>query len=83
MSTAHIRVQPVHEDSVSAKDKSLSRRPHYLVLVAANGEPLATSEMLASRDGAREGIEAWLAAMQQVLNGVALGVDNVVRGLDD
>lgn len=46
-----------------------SKRPHYLRLVAANGEILAHSENYASRRNARRAVSAWREAFFQVGGG--------------
>ncbi|HCT2508616.1 TPA: YegP family protein [Aeromonas dhakensis] len=40
------------------KSKKATGQPFYFVLHAANGEPIATSEMYASKDGAKNGIKS-------------------------
>ena len=42
--------------------RPLSKRPHYLRLVAANGAVLATSEVYSTRQNARRAVDAWVAA---------------------
>ena len=59
--TARIEIHPV--DII---DLPPSQRPHYLRLVAANGETLAHSEAYASRSKARRGVSAWLKAFGEV-----------------
>ena len=45
---------------------SPSKRPHYLRLVAANGQVLATSEVYANRSNARRAVKAWAEAFESV-----------------
>ena len=45
-----------------------SKRPHYLRLVAANGQVLATSEFYSTRQNARRAVKAWLYAFAEVLH---------------
>lgn len=40
------------------KTKKETDQPFYFVLHAANGQPIATSEMYASKDGAEKGIKS-------------------------
>ncbi|HHQ4939422.1 TPA: YegP family protein [Aeromonas veronii] len=40
------------------KSKKATDLPFYFVLHAVNGEPIATSEMYASKDGAKNGIKS-------------------------
>ena len=44
-----------------------SARPHYLRLVAANGQVLATSETYSTRANARRAARAWRFAMYDVI----------------
>ena len=44
-----------------------SARPHYLRLVAANGQVLAHSETYSTRANARRAVESWLDAMSEVV----------------
>ena len=67
---ARIEIRPVHPNSVLGEGRSPALRPHYLVLIAANGETLATSETYANRQNARRGVKAWLEAMSVVTEGV-------------
>ena len=60
---ARIEVRPI--DGL-LKFEALSKHPHYLRLVAANGQVLATSEVYASRSNARRAVLAWLGAMEQI-----------------
>ena len=46
-----------------------SARPHYLRLVAANGQVLATSETYANLSNARRAVKAWHEAFFQTLGG--------------
>ena len=48
-----------------------SARPHYLRLVAANGQVLAHSEAYASRSKARRAVTTWIRAFGEVWHGVA------------
>jgi uncharacterized protein YegP (UPF0339 family) len=40
------------------KSKKTTNQPFYFVLHASNGEAIATSEMYASKDGAKNGIKS-------------------------
>lgn len=40
------------------KSKKATDQPFYFVLHASNGEPIATSEMYASKEGAKNGIKS-------------------------
>ncbi|MFP1725315.1 YegP family protein [Lonsdalea quercina] len=40
------------------KTKKTTEQPYYFKLVASNGETIATSEMYASKQGAKKGIES-------------------------
>lgn len=68
MSSAHIKIHPAHPDSLSAQGKTLKQTPHYLTLVAANGQVLATSEMYDDKDNAETAVTDWLLAMSQVVD---------------
>ena len=46
-----------------------SARPHYLRLVAANGQVLAHSENYSTRQNARRAVKAWHEAFFQTLGG--------------
>ena len=46
--------------------RPLSKRPHYLRLVAANGQVLAHSENYSTRQNARRAVGAWTDAFWQV-----------------
>ena len=54
-------------DRPQGADRPPAKRPHYLRLVAANGETLAHSETFTTRQNARRGVKAWCAAFVQVL----------------
>lgn len=60
--TARIELRPV-EGSTKA------RQPHYLRLVASNGQVLATSETYSTRYNARVAVDAWVEAFFQVGGG--------------
>lgn len=45
---------------------AVSQRPHYLVLLASNGQCLATSEVYANLTNARRAVGAWTRAFRQV-----------------
>lgn len=68
MSTARIVLHPAHVEGTEKVRRS--QRPHYLTLVAANGETLATSEVYANRSSARRGASDWVAAFHQVADEV-------------
>ena len=59
--SARIEIRPT-----SIPAKSDAARPHYLRLVASNGQVLATSEVYASRRNARRAVSAWIAAFDSV-----------------
>lgn len=61
MSTRHARIElrPV-------QGSTKATQPHYLRLVAANGQVLATSETYANRQNARRAVGAWRAAFGDV-----------------
>lgn len=40
------------------KSKKGTSQPYHFVLHASNGEPIATSEMYATKDGAKNGIKS-------------------------
>ena len=63
---ARIEIRPVHPKSLLGEGKTPSGRPHYLALVAANGQILATSEMYANYTNARRAVRVWLTAFSQV-----------------
>lgn len=43
---------------VIKKSAKQTEQPYYFTLVASNGETIATSEMYASKQGAKKGIES-------------------------
>ena len=49
------------------RDRRPSARPHYLRLVAANGQVLAHSETYSTRANARRAARAWRFAMYDVI----------------
>ena len=77
MSTRHARIElrPV-------QGSTKATQPHYLRLVAANGETLAHSEPYANRQNARRGADAWLAAFGDVWATQPFRNDGVVEILD-
>jgi hypothetical protein len=46
---------------------ALSQRPHYLRLVAGNGQILATSEIYSTLSNARRARRAWVRAFGQIV----------------
>ena len=56
-----------HRPGGCPRDRKQSARPHYLRLVAANGQVLAHSEAYASRSSARRGAKALRFFMYDVL----------------
>jgi hypothetical protein len=64
--TARIELAPA-EPSPSDLELKPSARPHFLRLVAANGEILAHSENYSSRANARRASGAWVQAFRDVL----------------
>lgn len=73
-SSAHIEIRETDTDWGDATPPPMVERPHYLLLVASNGEPLAHSENYPTPDGAREGEAAWLRAFSQIVSALLLEV---------
>jgi hypothetical protein len=69
-----------HGDVPSA----LSQRPHYLRLVAGNGQILATSEIYSTLSNARRARRAWVRAFGQIVGAAhqAGPLDFTVRARD-
>ena len=65
---ARIEIRPVIGEDYDAFTYwwSPSKYPHYLRLVAANGQVLATSETYANRRNARRAVRAWRVAFGEV-----------------
>lgn len=69
---ATIQIRPKKWATVAERAAALSMSsawPHYLRLVAANGQVLAASEVYANRRNARRAVKAWHEAFFQVLGG--------------
>ena len=56
-----------HRPGGCPRDRKPSARPHYLRLVAANGQVLAHSETYSTRANARRAARAWRFAMYDVI----------------
>ena len=76
---ARIEIQPVHPMSPLAEGKTPSGRPHYLRLVAANGQILATSETYANRTNARRAVASWATAFCDVTDAYPCSNPRVVE----
>ena len=59
-----------------------SARPHYLRLVAANGQVLAHSETYSTRANARRAVKAWTQAFAEVWDWTPYGMDPAVVEFD-
>lgn len=64
--TARIEIVPADITEGTTTRTARATEAHYLRLIAANGEPLATSELLSTRSNARRAATSWLRAMRQV-----------------
>ena len=65
--TRHARIELRPADDPRTTNLKPSARPHYLRLVAANGQVLAHSETYSTRANARRAVESWLDAMSEVV----------------
>ena len=57
-----------HRPGGCPRDRKPSARPHYLRLVAANGQVLAHSETYSTRANAKRAAWAWRDAFREVVN---------------
>lgn len=75
MSRHQARVEVCEADITNVVDiwydghvpSALSQRPHYLRLVAGNGQILATSEIYSTLSNARRARRAWVRAFGQIV----------------
>ena len=74
----HARIELLVAD-IPADGRKPSARPHYLRLVAANGQVLAHSENYSTRQNARRAIGAWTDAFWQVACPVAYSSPVIVE----
>lgn len=65
--TARIELVPATVSVNTTLLLAPSQRPHFLRLVAANGETLAHTENYSTRSNARRASLAWVAAFRDVL----------------
>ena len=65
--TARIELAEATVSATTALLIAPSERPHFLRLVAANGEAIAHSEFYSTRSNARRASHAWVAAFRDVL----------------
>ena len=65
--TRHARIELRPADDPRTTNLKPSARPHYLRLVAANGQVLAHSETYSTRANARRAARAWRFAMYDVI----------------
>lgn len=71
-----------HRPGGCPRDRKPSARPHYLRLVAANGQVLAHSETYSTRANARRAVKAWTQAFAEVWDWTPYGMDPAVVEFD-